>query len=156
VPALLSLLDGDIVIGCIVFALPPREVMKRYNVPLAWELARLFIMDCTPKNAESWFMSRAVQWVKQNRPDVRLLISYADPSAGHSGTIYRAANWISDGRTDQERKSPRVDYMANGKMYSRRSHIPSAAEIIRVPRVSKWRFVYWLDGTHEKKRQIQK
>ena len=25
-----------------------------------------------------------------------------EPLAGHSGTIYRAANWQQDGRTDQE------------------------------------------------------
>ena len=72
------------------------------------------------------------------------LLSYADPSAGHAGTIYKAANWKQDGRTDDERKSPRCDYYdaRTGKKYGRRGNMPADAVIERRPRVSKWRFVY--------------
>src|SRR6185436_17036220 len=105
----LALVDDGQPIGVIVFAMPPRETAKRYDVTLAWELARLFIQDTTPKNTESWFIARAIRFIRENRPDVQLLISYADPTAGHRGTIYRAANWITDGCTDQERKSARFD-----------------------------------------------
>lgn len=138
-------------IGVIVFALPPRETAKRYGVTVAWELARLFIEDGTPKNTETWFMARAIAYVKRARPEVEILISYADPSAGHSGTIYRAGNWISDGYTDQGRKTPRCDYQFAGKMYSRKGHLPEGAAYIRIPRVSKPRFIYWMKN-HEKKR----
>jgi len=31
--------------------------------------------------------------------------------------IYRAGNWIRDGRTDQERKTPRFDYAVGEKVY---------------------------------------
>ncbi len=129
--------------------------MKRYEVSLAWELARLYLVDDTPPFAETWFMAQGVKWVRREHPEVDLLISYADPSAGHKGTIYKAGNWIPDGRTDDERKSPRCDYAhpTTGKKYSRRSHVPEGVEPIRVPRVSKFRFVYWLDGKHEKRRQ---
>ncbi len=149
----LGLFDGESAIGVIVFALPPRQTFVRYRVDLAWELARLFILDVTPKNTESWFISKAVSDVRNNRKDVSLLVSYADPSAGHSGTIYKACSWISDGRTDQERKTPRFDYSVNGKVYSRKAHVPKGADVTRVPRVSKPRFVFWLDGTHEKRRK---
>lgn len=119
-------------------------------------LARLFVIDGTPKNTESWFMARAVAWVKRNRPDVALLVSYADPSAGHAGTIYKAANWIADGRTDEGRKTPRCDYKVGGRMFSRRSHIPQGIEFQRIPRVSKWRFIYWMDRSHERRRSSVK
>jgi hypothetical protein len=144
--------DKSTYIGVIVFALPPRETAKRYGVTVAWELARLFIEDGTPKNTETWFVARAISYVKRTRPEVELLVSYADPSAGHTGVIYKAGNWISDGRTDQERKTPRFDYAVGEKVYSRRSHVPKGAVIQRIPRVSKYRFVYWMKG-HEKKRQ---
>lgn len=142
-------------IGVIVFALPPRETAKRYGVGVAWELARLFIEDCTPKNTESWFMSRAIAHVRRTRPEVDLLVSYADPSVGHCGTIYKAANWISDGRTDQERKTARFDYAIGDKIYSRRSHVPDGSTPRRIPRVSKHRFIFWMRD-HEKKRISQK
>ena len=77
-----------------------------------------------------------------------MLVSYADPSVGHSGTIYRAANWVQDGRTDQERKTPRFDYAdaITGKKYSRKGHVPNGIEIKRIPRVSKNRFIYQLSN----------
>lgn len=143
--------DWSEIIGTAVFALPPRETAKRYGVAKVWELARLYIIDETPKNTETWFVARSIKQIQRQNPDVELLVSYADPSANHTGTIYRAGNWISDGRTDQDRKSPRVDYAVGRSVYSRRSHVPAGAKIRRVPRVSKYRFVYWL-ANHEKKR----
>lgn len=78
-------------------------------------------------------------------------MSYADPSVGHMGTVYKAANWIPDGRTDDERKTPRFDYAdaATGKKYSRRGHVPEGVIIKRVPRVSKHRFYYPLRAKSE-------
>lgn len=149
--AIVGLLDGWTPIGCAVFALPPRETKVRYG-GTCWELARLFIEDGTPKNTESWFLSRCVKWLRSAHPEVKCLVSYADPSAGHRGTIYEAANWIPDGFTDQERKTPRFDYEHKGKKYSRRSHVPEGVAVQRVARISKRRFVYWLDGQHEKRR----
>lgn len=118
--------------------------MKRYRVSLAWELARLFVLDSEPFNSETWFLARAIRYVKRNCPAVRMLVSYADPSVGHKGTIYKAANWKPDGRTDQERKTPRFDYKVGDKLYSRRAHVPAGAVITRVPRVSKFRYTYAL------------
>ena len=147
VVATLGMWKGPFLVGVIVFALPPRETAKRYKVTVAWELARLYILDSEPFNSETWFMAQAIKWVRITHPAVEILVSYADPSAGHKGTIYKAANWIQDGRTDQERKTPRFDYSVDGKMYSRRSHVPEGAQITRVPRVSKFRFVYRLRKT---------
>ena len=135
----------DVFLGVIVFALPPRETAKRYG-GYTWELARLWVDESVPRNGESWFIAQAVRYVREHHKSVMFLVSYADPAAGHSGTIYRAANWTADGCTDQERKTPRFDYAdaATGKRYSRRSHVPQGIEITRIPRVSKSRFVYRL------------
>ena len=141
----LGLRRSGTLLGMIVFALPPRETMKRYGGE-TWELARLWIDDSVPKNAETYVIGRAVRYIRRHRPEIVALVSYADPSAGHAGTIYRAANWTPDGRTDQERKTPRFDYAdaATGKRYSRRGHVPENVIIQRVPRVSKHRFIYRL------------
>ena len=144
VVATLGMWKGPFLVGAIVFALPPRETAKRYQVKVAWELARLYIMDSEPFNSETWFMGKAVKWVRNMFPAVDLLVSYADPSAGHAGIIYKAANWVSDGKTDQERKTPRFDYAVGERVYSRRKHVPEGAIIRRIPRVSKFRFIYRL------------
>lgn len=132
-------------IGVIVFALPPRETSKRYGGE-TWELARLWVHDWVPQNGETFLIGRAIRYIKRHYRSVKFLVSYADPSAGHVGTIYNAANWIPDGRTDDDRKTPRFDYAdrKTGKKFSRRNHIPLGTEIVRIPRVSKWRFKYEL------------
>jgi hypothetical protein len=128
-------------LGCIIYSAPPREIDVRYGGK-TWELARLYLLDDVPQNAETWFIAQSVKWIRFHRPDVFNLVSYADPSAGHKGTIYRAANWREDGRTDDERKTPRCDYYdaRTGKKYGRRGNMPPEAVVERRPRVSKNRF----------------
>lgn len=138
-----AILRDSIPVGACVFALPPAETSKRYG-KIAWELARLWIDDSMPHNSESWFISQVISQLAKRKVRPEMLVSYADPSQKHTGIIYRASNWKLDGRTDQERKSARVDYVANGKKYSRRSHVPADITPTRVPRTSKFRFIYVL------------
>lgn len=56
------------------------------------ELRRLCLIDETPKNAESFFVSRTIKWLKGNT-DWEFILSYADMEQGHSGVIYRASNF---------------------------------------------------------------
>ena len=141
----LALRRGIDVLGAVVFALPPRETAVRYGA-VTWELARLWVADAVPTNAESWLLAKAIRYVRRTRPEVKVLVSYADPSAGHTGVVYKASNWKSDGRTDDDRRTPRFDYVCalSGKKFGRKSHVPEGVEIVRVPRVSKNRFVYFL------------
>jgi hypothetical protein len=139
----LAMRCGTKALGMVVFALPPQETVRRYG-GITWELARLWIDDSVPQNAETWLIAKAVRHIRRKHPSVEVLVSYADPSAGHSGGVYRAANWTADGRTDDDRKSARNDYAdaRTGRRYSRRSHVPADAVVQRVPRTSKPRFIY--------------
>ena len=62
------------------------------------ELRRLCLIDATPKNAESFFVSRTLKWLKRNT-DWEYVISYADAEQGHTGVIYRASNFHFVGKT---------------------------------------------------------
>lgn len=137
----LAMLRDTRPIGCVIYSAPPREADVRYGGK-TWELARLYLLDGVPQNAETWLIAQSVKWIRQHRPEVFNLVSYADPSAGHKGTIYRAANWREDGRTDDERKTPRCDYYdaRTGQKYGRRGNMPADAVVERRPRVSKHRF----------------
>lgn len=148
VRCVLAIRQGGRAVGCVVYAEAPRETSRRYGAP-TWELARLWIDDVLGKNAESWAISASVRHVGHEHPEVRRLVSYADPAAGHTGAIYRAANWIPDGMTDDERKTPRFDYAptsepglldgpTTGAAVGRRSHVKGA--YVRIPRVSKFRY----------------
>ena len=128
--------------GCIVYSSAPRESNVRYGGKV-WELARLYLVDAMPTNSETWFIAKSVRHIRRHHRDVDVLVSYADPSVGHSGTIYRAAGWQQDGMTDDERKSPRVDLVdaQTGKKFGRWGNVPKGTVVLRVPRVSKPRFI---------------
>lgn len=57
------------------------------------ELNRFCMADSEGKNSESQAISLGVKWIKQNRPDIKLLVSYAGRKEGNYGYIYQATNW---------------------------------------------------------------
>lgn len=61
------------------------------------ELHRLVLLDEVPKNTESWFISRALRFFKKDRPNYNAVLSFADATQGHIGTIYQATNAIYTG-----------------------------------------------------------
>jgi hypothetical protein len=61
------------------------------------ELNRLWISDKLGKNAESNSISKALKYVKEKKPELKWIISFADGMMGKVGTIYQATNFIYTG-----------------------------------------------------------
>jgi len=84
-------------VGCITFGLPASPDMLRLcgeeEIKHALELNRLWVEDSTPKNTETFFISRALKFLP-----IEIIISYADPNIGHYGCIYQASNFLYTGR----------------------------------------------------------
>jgi hypothetical protein len=92
--------DGEL---CgIVWWLPPTRVAAESVNKEHWKrvlsLTRMVILPDVPKNAASFLMSRSVRMIRAEGRFVSL-VTYADESQGHTGGVYRAANWIYVGRT---------------------------------------------------------
>jgi len=93
--------EDEKLIGCIIYGNPVGrraaasvvndDTMDPHKSVL--ELTRLFIHDGYGKNIESFVIGQSFKWLKENMPDIKLLISYADPAQGHVGGIYKATNW---------------------------------------------------------------
>ncbi len=75
-----------------------RDSLPNHNV---LELVRLFSLDNAPKNMESYCISQSIKYIKQNKPEIKILVSFADPSQGHVGYVYQATNWFYTGLTLQ-------------------------------------------------------
>jgi hypothetical protein len=82
-------------VGVCVFSKPSRQ-----NIKADLELSRFYIFDGTPKNTESYFLGGCLRKLKENG-FVGKVISFADSTEGHEGTIYKATNWKHDGLTDK-------------------------------------------------------
>lgn len=99
-----GLFDNDKLIGVLMFATPCSEnvrasVFGEQYKDWVIELHRLHILDVTPKNTESWFISRCLKLLRQDRPQTKAVISFADSTQGHSGIIYRATHFFYCGKT---------------------------------------------------------
>lgn len=99
-----GLFDDNNLIGCLMFATPCSEnvrasVFGKEYKDWVTELHRLHILDCTPKNTESWFISRCLKLLKEDKPQIKAVISFSDMTEGHSGVIYKATNAYQIGTT---------------------------------------------------------
>jgi hypothetical protein len=56
------------------------------------ELHRMAIHPDAPQNTATWFISRALDALKAYKPKYWAVISMADSTEGHDGTVYQAAN----------------------------------------------------------------
>ena len=56
-------------------------------------LTRLWFSDALPANSESRVLGIVLRALR-NRASVKFLVSYADPTQGHVGTIYQATGWL--------------------------------------------------------------
>lgn len=52
----------------------------------------------------------AMKFLKKNSPELRLIVSFADPQYGHHGGVYQAGNWIYIGDT-----APGREFWKDGK-----------------------------------------
>ena len=58
------------------------------------EFDRMWLSDDLPKNSESQVISLLLSYLKNVYKHIKFVITYADESAGNSGTIYKATNAI--------------------------------------------------------------
>lgn len=99
-----GLFEENKLIGCLMFATPCSEnvrssIFGEQYKDWVTELHRLHILDCTPKNTESWFISRCLKLLKEDKPQIKAVISFSDMTEGHSGVIYKATNAYRLGTT---------------------------------------------------------
>lgn len=97
----LGLFDKEKLIGVAVYGFPVgRQTVKSITPSLenkdVLELKRLWLVDEAPKNSESYFIAKTFDWLRKNT-DIKVLISYSDPTYNHLGTIYQATNWLYQG-----------------------------------------------------------
>ena len=95
--------DGRLV-GVVVYGTPASRALQKglcgeEEANNVVELTRLWVMDGTPKNAESFLIANSMKLVEKE-----ILVSYAEVDEGHLGIVYQATNWIYTGLSDRHVK----------------------------------------------------
>jgi hypothetical protein len=75
--------------GVLVLANPSSRRLPHSN----WlELVRWCLYGTKNGGSQQW--KRVCRWLRETRPEVTTIVSYSDPSVGHTGALYRASNWL--------------------------------------------------------------
>lgn len=75
--------------GVLVLAKPTARKLPQDGTWL--ELVRWCLVGTPNGGSQQW--SQVSKWLRKERPDVTTVVSYSDPSAGHTGALYKACNW---------------------------------------------------------------
>jgi hypothetical protein len=104
------------------------------------------------KQPVSQFLALAVRFLKKNSPNLRMVVSFADPEQGHHGGIYQACGWVYSGQTvksfdyrmpDGSRLNKRAFTGNQFGQSSSRSAVPIGA--IKTQTLGKHRYLMPLD-----------
>lgn len=151
-------LDGKLE-GAITFGSGPANVYKMVSDASPSDcltLSRLWLSDFLPSNSESRVLGVALRALKRHTK-VKFIVSYADPTEGHLGTIYQATGWVYTGVS---LAMPMFD-LGDGKPRHSRSlshsfgshsikHFNSHGVRVRViPQSRKHRYFYFLDKEYK-------
>jgi hypothetical protein len=149
-------LDSELV-GGVVFTMGARHghyLLAGSNSSDVVTLARLYLDDEIPKNAESRVLGIVTREMRR-RHGARALLSYADPTVGHTGTIYKAAGSTYMGRGEPARyldfgdgqlRHPRSISSVYGTCSPRRL-ARMGVHVTAVRTEGKHRFYYLLDSS---------
>lgn len=149
--------------GVVIYGVPAsvplvKGVLGAENRHLVGELTRLWCDDNTPKNAESFLIGGSIKM-----SGFEVLVSYADTSQQHVGTVYQATNWLYTGLSSKHKdwrlkgtngeKHTRHAWDAYGGLYGALATIPHLMEQVERPR--KHRYVYF-NASKTRKRTLKK
>lgn len=97
----LGFYHDDILVAVIVYSNSTRlQTSHRLNLDHneLLELSRLAIHPRYQiKNLASYLISKSINYIRKNKQNIKCLVSFADSTFNHLGTIYKASNWILDG-----------------------------------------------------------
>ena len=109
------------------------------------------------KYAVTRAVAMAIKFLKKQSPGLRLVVSFADPSAGHHGGIYQGGNWVYAGQSMPVHEWRLGEQRLNRRAYtghnfgSPKAAIPFGAIKTKVP--GKHRYLMPLDD--DMRRQIE-
>lgn len=91
--------EGDRFVGVVIFSRGATPVLgKQYGLTQA-ECVELTRVALAHDHAApvSQVLSRAITFLRERNPGLRLIVSFADTKQGHHGGIYQATNWVYAG-----------------------------------------------------------
>jgi hypothetical protein len=146
---------GQSLLGALTFGVGPANAHRLVEGAAPDDcltLTRLWLSDELPPNSESRVIAVSLRALRKHT-DIKFVLSYADPGAGHVGVIYQATGWLYTGLSEA---MPLYDLGDGVARHSRSlahaygSHSikyfqAHGVDIAVLPQAAKHRYVHFLD-----------
>ena len=99
-------------IGCVIFGIGSGSATNgvAYGLSKHCDIAELTRVALTShKTPVSRIIAIALKMLRVQSPNLRMLVSYADPAQGHHGGIYQAGGWIYTGEEKRKQREFLID-----------------------------------------------
>lgn len=131
-----------------------RGICGREESHCVSELTRLWVDDSVPKNGESFLVGNTISRVPKE-----IIVSFADSSVGHLGTIYQATNFIYTGLSDKHTEWRLKDKSLHSRSLWRELTLGELKEkygdlLFLAERPRKHRYIYFNTKSRKRKREL--
>ena len=141
--------------GAISFGVGPFQAYRLVEGAIREDcltLTRFWLDDTLPRNSASYVIGYVIRSLRQHT-NLKFLVTYADPTEGHVGTIYQATGWVYTGLSKSSSLYDLGDGIHHhsrtlGSIYGTRSVKYLKSKGINVNLVQppdKHRYLYFLD-----------
>lgn len=150
--------------GAISFGAGPSQAYKLVEGTQpedCFTLTRLWLSDELPRFSESRALGFVLRAMRQHT-SLKFLVSYADPSHGHLGTIYQATGWLYSGLSSAmplcdlgdgvPRHSRSVAHSLGSHSLRYLTH--NGVKVKLIPQARKHRYIYLLDASLKVKLKV--
>lgn len=160
-----GLFKQELLLGVVTFGIPPSPYLMKicgeeYKSSVL-ELNRLWCYDEAPKNSESFLISQGIKLLKRDKPNIKILVSFADTRENHLGYIYQATNWYFTGYSipgggsiviDGKEYHPKnLNNKYNTSDLNKLKEILGTQNIFYRPRSKKCRYIKFISNKRENK-----
>lgn len=164
-PKLNKIYLGDKELSAVIslgWGVRPQHTIKRLFPSLStddyFEIGKMCLSDEMPRNSESVFLSRVIKWLKENKPNCKVLFTWADGMVGKAGYVYQSANFMYGGyiwtdtyfTNEGEKIHPRM----TGKIGGRPNDEFLTNNEWKHYKGKQFRYIYLLCGHKERKRLL--
>jgi hypothetical protein len=143
-------------LGAITFGAGPTNAFRLVEGASPYDcltLTRLWLSEELPSNSESKVIAVSLRYLKKYTK-LKFIVTYADPTQGHVGTIYQATGWLYTGFSEAMPKFDLGDGIARHSRslshafgsHSLKYFSKHGLEVKVLPQLPKHRYLYLLDS----------
>ena len=140
-----------------------QKIFPELNTQDYYEIGKMCMSEDMVRNSESQMLSKTLNWMKQNTPNIKYLYTWADGIVGKPGYVYQSANFLYGGfvwtdvyiTENGEKVHPRtmqgIFPNNDGLKYGHRPNFEQLKKM-KITRVfgKQFRYIYPMNKTHRK------